>query len=87
MKHLVASFQQHLGLRGVHVYSDEDCRFLPWNEVIAFVNRLPQSPGPKDPEFSEKLVDSLANYDPDKEFLAIHQDKDTVSIELYARQI
>jgi hypothetical protein len=84
MKHLVSSFQKHLGLRGVHVYSVDECRFLPWNEVILFVNRLPKH---SDPEFSGKLLDSLANYDPDREFLAIHQLEDTVSIELYAKQI
>lgn len=84
MRHLVSSFQKHLGLRGVHVYSDEECRFLPWNEVVLFVNRLPKR---SDPEFSEKLLDTLASYDPDSEFLAIQQSENTVSIELYAKQM
>lgn len=83
MNHLVSSFKEHIGIRGMHVYSDAECRFLPWSEVIAFINRLPKH---SDPEFSEKLLDTLANYDPDQEFLALHQVNDTISIELYARQ-
>lgn len=82
MKHLVSSFQKHLGLRGVHVYSEDECRFLPWNEVILFVNKLPKN---SDPDFSEKLLESLANFNPDEKFLAIQQLDNTVSIELYAK--
>lgn len=83
MDHLVSSFQKYLGLRGVHVYSEEECRFLPWDEVISFLNSLPES---TEPEFSEKLMDTLSNYRPDREFLAIQQLDNTVSIELYAKQ-
>jgi hypothetical protein len=83
MDHLVSSFQKHLGLRGVHIYSNEECRFLPWDEVISFLNRLPKD---IDTEFSEKLIDILSNYHPDKEFLAIHQMDSTVSIKLYSKQ-
>lgn len=84
MNHLVSSFQKHLGMRGLHVYSDEECRFLNWSEVVAFVNKLPKH---SDPEFSEKLLDTLSNYDPDTQFLAMQQADSSVSIELYARQI
>lgn len=84
MNHLVSSFSKHLGMRGVHAYDGTECRFLAWDEVIAFLNRLP---GHSDPLFSEKLLDTLSNYDPDMQFLAIHQDGDTVSIELYSRAI
>lgn len=83
MNHLVSSFKEHIGTRGMHVYSSEECRFLSWSEVIAFVNKLPDR---TDPHFSEKLLETMANYDPDSEFLALHQLDDTVSIELYARQ-
>lgn len=83
MDHLVSSFQKHLGLRGVHVYSKEECRFLSWDEVISFVNRLPKG---SDPEFSDKLLSTLSNYHPDREFLAIQQLDNTVSIELFAKQ-
>lgn len=65
------------------MYSEEGCKFLPWDEVILFINKLPKD---LDPEFSNKLAGSLANYDPDAEFLALRQLDDTVSIELYAKQ-
>lgn len=84
MENLVYSFRKHLGIRGVHLYSSEDCKFLPWGEVISFINKLPRD---IDPEFSTKLLDTLANYDPDEEFLALQQMENTVSIELYAKTI
>jgi hypothetical protein len=83
MNHLVSSFKEHLGLRGVHVYTESECKFLNWQEVLAFMGRLPDR---SDPAFSDKLVETMANYNPDKEFLAIQQVEDTVSIELYAKQ-
>lgn len=83
MDNLVSSFQTHIGLRGVHIYSEEECKFLPWNEVIAFTRRLPDH---ADPEFANKLVASMANYDPDNEFLAVQHADGNVSIELYSRQ-
>lgn len=79
----MSSFQSHVGLRGVHVYSSDDCKFLPWNDVISYINKMPKS---TDPEFSEKLLGTLANYDPDEQFLAIQKSGDTISIELYAKQ-
>jgi hypothetical protein len=33
--------------------------------------------------FFERLTVTLANYNPDKEYLAVHQKGDTVSVELY----
>lgn len=65
------------------MYSSDDCKFLPWNEVVSNINKMPPN---SDPEFSEKLIGALANYDPDGQFLAIHTDEDTISIELYAKQ-
>lgn len=82
MKHLIHSFQAHIGSRGVHFYDDEHCNFLTWKEVFQFMESLPV--GPED-AFSEKLTDTLANYDPDKEFLAVQQKGDSVSVELYSR--
>lgn len=72
-----------MGTRGVHFYSDSECKFMPWNKVIEFVNQLPQS---SSEDFAEKLISSLANYDPRWEFLAISQTGDNVSIELYSKQ-
>lgn len=83
MNHLVKSFKEHLGMRGLHAYTEAECRFLTWEEVIAFLNRLPEQ---SDPEFSDKLLDTLANYDPDTQFLAMSQVGESVSIELYAKQ-
>lgn len=82
MKHLVESFQTHIGQRGVHFYDDSDCRFLMWDKVFEFINTI--SKKKSSDNFSEKLAESLANYNPDSEFLAVHQAGDTVSVELYA---
>jgi hypothetical protein len=82
MKHIVKSFQSHVGKRGVHFYDDESCNFLTWNEVFQFVRSLPGA-GEGD-EFTEKLTDTLANYNPDREFLAVHQRGNSVSVELYS---
>ena len=83
MKHLVKSFQTHVGLRGAHFYDSENVNFLLWSEVFQFVNSLPAKPG-ADP-FADKLMDSLANYDPECEFLAVKQNGDLVSVELYSQ--
>ena len=83
MKHLVRSFQSHVGERGCHFYDEQGCNFLSWREVFQFLGELP-SRGTTD-TFSEKLADTLANYNPDFEFLAVQQDGDTVSVELYSQ--
>ena len=83
MRHLIRSFQEHKGIRGVTFYDGEHCNFLPWDQVLKFVDSLP-TVGSKDP-FSDKLTETLANYDPDKEFLAVHQKGDSVSVELYSQ--
>lgn len=82
MKHIVQSFQTHVGERGVHFYDDESCNFLTWKEVFQFIRSLP-SKGEGD-EFTDKLTDTLANYNPDSEFLAVHQKGNSVSVELYS---
>jgi len=81
MIHLVQSFQDHVGQRGVHFYDDSDCHFLTWDKVFEFIRRVSSK---ETDGFSEKLADSLANYNPDVEFLAVYQAGDTVSVELYA---
>jgi len=83
MKHLIQSFQSHKGMRGAHFYDAESCNFLPWNDVIKFVASFP---GDKDPDpFTERLTESLANYNPDTEFLAVQQNGSAVSVELYSQ--
>ena len=81
MKHLVKSFQTNLGRRGVHFYDSESCNFLDWVDVIKFLKAVP-SIG-KDQQFSERLLETMANYDPDSQFLAVQQGEGTVSVELY----
>ena len=81
MRHLIRSFQTHKGTRGCHFYSEENCHFLTWKEVYSFLDALPSKES-TDP-FSEKLEETLANYNPDTQFLAVHQKGEAVSVELY----
>ena len=81
MRHLIRSFQEHRGCRGVHFYDDSTCNFLSWSEVFKFIDSLPPKDG-EDP-FSDRLAESLSNYDPDTEFLAVQQNGTSVSVELY----
>lgn len=83
MEHLIHSFKSHLGERGCHFYDGNNCNFLPWKEVFRFINSLPQRE--ESDLFADRLINSLANYDPDKEFLAVQQSGDSVSVELYSR--
>ena len=85
MKHLIRSFQTHLGERGCHFYDDKSCNFLLWNEVFKFIDTLPKREG-EDP-FSGRLADTLANYVPDSELLAVQQNGDSVSVELYSQSL
>lgn len=82
MKHLVRSFQEHVGIRGVHFYDDNDCSFLTWKQVFEFFDQLPNKAD--EDEFTENLTESMANYDPTYQFLAVHQKGKTVSVELYS---
>ncbi len=81
MKHLIRSFQTHKGERGCHFYDDENCNFLNWKEVYVFIDALPAREG-TDP-FTDRLEETLPNYNPDTEFLAVQQKGDAVSVELY----
>lgn len=82
MKHLVKSFQEHLGTRGCHFYDDEHCTFLSWEKVFKFIDSFPNSQ--EEDTFSDKLASTLSNYNPDSEFLAVHQNGSSVSVELYS---
>lgn len=83
MRHLIQSFQSHVGCRGVHFYDSESCNFLDWKQVFKFVDSLPLKEG-EDP-FGDRLTESLANYNPDTQFLAVQQNGDSVSVELYSK--
>jgi hypothetical protein len=81
VRHLVKSFQTHLGTRGCHFYDETSCNFLDWKEVLDFLKVVPDIG--KDQKFSERLLDALSNYEPDTQFLAVQQGEGTVSVELY----
>ena len=83
MKHLIKSFQSHVGQRGCHFYDSNSCSFLTWSEVFKFVDSLPI--GDKNDGFTDRLTTTLANYDPDTEFLAVQQQGKSVSVELYSQ--
>jgi hypothetical protein len=68
-------------MRGVHFYDSESCNFLDWVDVIKFLKAVPSID--KDHQFSERLLETMANYDPDNQFLAVQQGEGTVSVELY----
>lgn len=80
---LLQSFREYEGLRGAHIYDSNGCRFLTWVEVVRFINSFPaDSP----PEFSERLLGLLSNYDPDCQFLALRSEREgSISIELYEK--
>lgn len=83
MEHLIHSFQTHVGERGCHFYDDTSCTFLSWSEVFQFISRLPTDE--KISPFTERLAESLANYDPDSEFLCVQQAGKQVSVELFSQ--
>lgn len=80
-RHLVECFQKNKGLRGVTFYDGSRCNFLTWREVYTFLETFPRKEE-TDP-FCEKLEETLANYDPDTQFLAVQQNGEAVSVELY----
>jgi hypothetical protein len=82
MRHLIRSFQSHVGERGCHFYDSENCNFLNWKEVFQFMDALPTEKGTS---FMDRLTETLANYNPDNEFLAVQQNGDSVSVELYSQ--
>jgi hypothetical protein len=65
----------------VTFYDERRCNFLTWREVYVFLDSL-QERDDADP-FCEKLEEILANYDPDTQFLAVQQNGEAVSVELY----
>lgn len=76
------SFQTHVGERGCHFYDDSSCNFLSWKEVFSFIKTLPQKEDEN--EFGTRLTETLANYDPNKEYLAVQQKGSSISVELYS---
>ena len=74
---LTKSFASHLGIRGVHFYDETQCEFVEWNKVMGDIREnFPE-------KFYDKLVDALANYDPDSEFVTVTVGSGQITIELF----
>jgi hypothetical protein len=86
MNELTKSFKEHIGTRGIHVsHSHGDCEFHPWNKVIHLLKQS-EDQGPEWQDVSDRIIHSLANYDPDREFLVLDFSENTVSIEMYTKR-
>ena len=76
--HLVHSFAKHRGVRGVHFYDGGGCEFFRWDDLLATLGRS------EFPEvFRDKLVEAVANYDPDAEFIAVSAGGGQLTIEMF----
>lgn len=79
---LLQSFIQHDGYRGAHFCFSGGCRFLPWDEVVQFIDNLPSD---VPTEFHDKLLSILSNYNPETHFLVVGGLEGKTTIELYAK--
>ena len=74
---LIHSFAKHRGTRGAHFYDSTQCEFMSWDEVMNRVkDRFPE-------QFYDKLLDAVANYDPDEEFVTVTAGGGQLTIELF----
>ncbi len=76
---LVRSFSAHTGERGVHFYDSTQCEFMTWEKTLATMDMLPET-------FSDKLIEAMANYDPEKEFVTCTAGGGQLTIELFKAQ-
>jgi hypothetical protein len=77
---LVHSFAKNRGVRGVHFYDETQCEFLNWDEVMGSMKE-------KFPEkFYDKLIEAIANYDPETEFVTVTAGGGQITIELFKSQ-
>jgi len=76
--HLTKSFAKHRGTRGVHFYDSGSCEFFQWDEMFGLLSKsdFPST-------FSDRLVETVANYDPDSEFVAVSAGGGQVTIEIF----
>ena len=75
---LVDSFIQHRGLRGAHFYNEKEISFYKWDEVVPAASYLGFTE-----EIIDKVLELVANYDAENEFLAIRLNKTGVTIEVF----
>ena len=74
---LIQSFAQNRGSRGVHFYDTSQCEFLPWDEVMGRVKEsFPD-------QFYDKLIEAVANYNPESEFVTVTAGDGQLTIELF----
>ncbi len=77
---LMRSFAQNKGIRGVHFYDRQQCEFKTWIDTMKAVEtKLPDT-------FSDKLIDAMANYDPESEFVTVTAGGGQLTIELFKAQ-
>ena len=79
---LTQSFAKHRGERGVHFYDHESVKFLAWDDTMARMKGNDNFPQ----HFSDKLLEAMANYDPDKEFVCCRAGNGQLTIELFKAQ-
>ena len=77
---LIQSFAQNRGVRGVHFYDSDQCEFMPWDEVMGRTQEvLPEA-------FYDKLIEAVANYNPETEFVTVTAGGGQITIELFKSQ-
>lgn len=74
------SFAQNRGTRGVHFYDSNQCEFMTWDSVMGRVHdKFPE-------QFYDKLIEAVANYDPEEEFVTVTAGNGQLTIELFKAQ-
>lgn len=74
---LMQSFAKHRGVRGVHFYDSSSCEFLSWSETMGAIReKFPES-------FYDKLIEAIANYNPEDEFITVSAGGGQLTIELF----
>ena len=74
---LMKSFAEYRGTRGAHFYDSNKCEFVVWDTVTGKVKEnLPSG-------FYDKLVEAIANYDPESEFVTVSAGGGQLTIELF----
>jgi hypothetical protein len=77
---VVRSFAQNRGTRGVHFYDSNQCEFMAWDEVMGKAHdKFPE-------QFYDKLIEAVANYDPESEFVTVTAGDGQITIELFKSQ-
>lgn len=76
--HLTHSFAKNRGVRGVHFYDSASCEFFTWDKIFGLLDRS-NFPG----NFGDRLIETIANYDPDREFVAVSAGGGQVTIEIF----